>query len=85
MFYFPWMGIGKPESEVTFPISSNIVLLANWRKDVRENYFETKKQAIKEINRRTALNTSRFVYHDRDEYWIPKFIAKENHQLNRLI
>ena len=85
VFYFPWMGIGKPESEVTFPISSNIVLWATWRKDVVENYSEIKKQAIKEINRRTALNATRFVYHARDEDWIPNFIAKNNHKLNRLI
>ncbi len=84
VFYFTWMGIGKPESEVTFPISSNIVLWATWRKDLAENYSEIKKQAIKEINRRTALNATRFVYHAKDEYWIPKFISKNNHQLNRL-
>ena len=85
VFYFTWMGIGKPESEVTFPISSNIVLWATWRKDLAENYSEIKKQAIREINRRTALNATRFVYHAKDEYWIPKFISKDNHQLNRLI
>lgn len=84
VFYFSWMGIGKPESEVTFPISSNIVLWATWRKDLSENYSEINRQAIKEVNRRTALNATRFVYHAKDEYWIPKFISKNNHQLNRL-
>ncbi|MCJ7604053.1 MAG: DUF4238 domain-containing protein [Desulfobulbaceae bacterium] len=85
VFYFTWMGIGKPESEVTFPISSNIVLWATWRKDIEEKYTEIHRQAIKEINRRTATNTTRFVYHARDEYWIPRFIAKKYHALNRLI
>lgn len=85
VFYFTWMGIGKPESEVTFPISSNIVLWATWREDIEEKYSEIKRQAIKEINRRTATNATRFVYHARDESWIPKFISKKNHNLNRLI
>lgn len=85
VFYFMWMGIGKPESEVTFPISSNIVLWATWRKNIEEKYTVIHRQAIKEINRRTATNTTRFVYHARDEYWIPKFIAKKHHALNRLI
>lgn len=84
VFYFKWMGIGKSESEVTFPISSDIVLWATWRKDIEEKYSEINKQALKEINRRTATNATRFVYHARDESWIPKFIAKKNHGLNRL-
>ena len=79
------MGIGRPESEVTFPISSNIVLWATWRKDIVENYSETNKQTIREINRRTALNATRFIYHAEDEYWIPKFLSKKNYQLNKLI
>jgi Protein of unknown function (DUF4238) len=85
VFYFSWMGIGKAESEVTFPISSNIVLWATWRKDIEEQYSETNIQTLKEINRRTAKNSTRFVYHARDESWIPRFISKENHKLNRLI
>lgn len=85
VYYFPWMGIGKPESEVTFPISSDIVLWATWRKDLKEDYSTIKTQGFKEINRRTVLNATRFVYHAKDEYWIQKFICKDNHKLNRLI
>lgn len=84
VFYFTWMGIGKPESEVTFPISSNIVLWATSRKQIEGQYTDTKRQVIKEINRRTALNATRFVYHAKDEYWVQNFICRR-HQLNRLI
>ena len=69
------MGIGKPESEVTFPVSSNIVLWATWRKDIKETYSVIHKQAIKEVNRRTATNTTRFAYHAKEEAWIPKFLT----------
>jgi hypothetical protein len=85
VFYFQWLGIGKPESEVTFPISSNIVLWATWRKDLKQWYSQIKSQAIREINRRTVSNAMRFVYHEKDEYWIPKLINKARHQFNRLI
>jgi len=61
VFYFQGIGVGKPESEITFPISSNIVLWATWRSDIQEGYSQIKNQAIKEINRRTATNATRFI------------------------
>jgi hypothetical protein len=82
VFYFQGIGIGKPESEITFPISSNIVLWATWRSSIQEGYSPIKNQAIKEINRRTATNATRFIYHAKDEDWIPRFINKQEHQLN---
>ena len=82
VFYFQGIGVGKPESEITFPISSNIVLWATRRSDIQEGYSPIKNQAIKEINRRTATNATRFIYHARDEDWIPRFINKQEHQLN---
>lgn len=82
VFYFQGIGVGKPESEITFPISSNIVLWATRRSDIQEGYSPIKNQAIKEINRRTATNATRFIYHARDEDWIPRFINKQEHHLN---
>lgn len=82
VFYFQGIGVGKPESEITFPISSNIVLWGTWRNDIQEGYSPIKNQAIREINRRTATNATRFIYHARDEEWIPRFINKQEHQLN---
>jgi len=84
VFFFDWMGIGRPESEVTFPISSNIVLWLNWRDDLKEGYFKTRSQVFKEVNRRTASNATRFVYHARTEDWIPRFIKKK-HVFQRLV
>lgn len=82
VFYFQGIGVGKQESEITFPISSTIVLWATWKSDIQEGYSPIKNQAIKEINRRTATNATRFIYHARDEDWIPRFINKQEHQLN---
>ena len=85
VFYFQEIGVGKAKSEITFPISSNIVLWATWRSDIQEGYSPIKNQAIKEINRRTATNATRYTYHAKDADWIPRFINKQEHQLNLLV
>jgi len=84
IFFFTDIGIGKPESEVTFPISSSVVLWASWRPNLREGYFPTNKQVVKEINRRTASNATRFVFHCKKEHWILPFVIKGRRQLHRL-
>lgn len=82
VFYFSDLGIGKPESEVTFPISSNITLFLTWRNYI-EGYYPITTQACKEINRRTAFNATRFIYHAKDENWVQD-VAKKNPKLNFL-
>lgn len=84
VFYFTDIGIGNPESEITFPISSKITLWATWRNDLPQDYIQTTKQVVKEINRRTAHNASRYIFHGRDEHWIESFIKKHSWQLHKL-
>lgn len=76
IFYFTNIGINKPKSEVTFPISSYVTLWATWRTNLPEGYITVTNQAVKEINRRTAKNALRYVFHRRDEYWILPFLTK---------
>lgn len=85
VFYFPDIGIGNTYSEITFPISSNITLWATWRSDLKQDYIQTTTQAVQEINRRTASNASKYVFHCRKEHWIEPFIKKGRWQLNRLL
>jgi len=82
VFFFTGIGIGKPQSEVTLPISSHITLLATWKTGLSEGYFHATKQGVKEINRRTASNTTRFVFHCDDEDWILPFVTKNRWQLH---
>lgn len=84
VFYFTCIGIGKRESEITFPISSHVTLWATWRADLAEGYFSTTKQVAKEINRRTASNAGRYVFHCDDEGWVLPFVTKGRWQLHRL-
>lgn len=84
LFYFTSMGIGKPESEVTFPISSSIALWATWRPDLREGYFPTNSQVVKELNRRTCSMATRFIFHSQSEDWVLPLLTKGRWQLNML-
>lgn len=83
VFYFTSIGIGKPESEVTFPISSYIILWATWRTDLPKGYITATNQTVKEINRRTVRNALRYLFHRKDEYWILPFVTKGRWKLNR--
>jgi hypothetical protein len=84
LFFFTGMGIGKPESEVTFPVSSNIALWATWRLDLKEGYFPTNSQTVKELNRRTCSIVTRYVFHSQSEDWVLPLLTKSRWQLNML-
>lgn len=82
VFFFESLGIGKPDSEITFPISNDISLWATWRKNIQDCiYSAIRPHGIREINRRTASNATRYVFHSTNEKWIPTFINKV-HRLN---
>ncbi len=85
LFFFRWMGIGKQQSEVTFPITQNIALWATWRIDVKEGYFPTRPQVAKEINRRTASIAHNYLYSPSSETWIGTLANKKIHRLNRIV
>ena len=84
-FYFTWMGVGKKDSEFSFPISSHILLWATWRADLPRDFIKASSQIVKEMNRRTVHNASRFIFHSRDENWIVPFIKKKSWKLNRIV
>ena len=84
IFYFTHIGIGKPESEVSFPISSHVALWANWRHDLSEGYLPANTQVVKELNRRTVSIATRYIFHSDNEAWIFPFVTKGRWQLNYL-
>ena len=83
IFFFKGMGIGKPESEITFPLSSTITLWATWR-NLKEGYIPAKDACIREINRRTASIATRYVYYSEEAQWVVNLINKKIFRLNRL-
>jgi hypothetical protein len=84
VFYFTNIGIGRPESEVTFPVSSHIALWASRRTDLTEGFFETKQQVVREVNRRTASVATRYVFHSGDEDWVLRLLTQRSWRLNML-
>jgi hypothetical protein len=84
VFFFSDLGIGRAESELSFPISSHVTLWATRRFDLAEGYFPATKAFVKEMNRRIASTTTRYVFHAKEEDWILPFITKKRWRLNRI-
>jgi hypothetical protein len=61
-----------------------VVLWLTWRTDLSEDYFPASSQIVKEMNRRIASRTLRYLYHPIDEHWILPFARKNKFQLHKL-
>nr|WKN39241.1 DUF4238 domain-containing protein [Tunicatimonas sp. TK19036] len=77
------LGNGLTQGELTLPISKNIALWATKinRYPNERSYQLASARRLKEINRRTIHNATRFVYSSAKESWITKIIEKENIQI----
>jgi hypothetical protein len=47
VFFFPSMGLGNTDSELSFPVSSTVVLWGSWRKDLTEGYVPADSQSLR--------------------------------------
>jgi hypothetical protein len=63
-------GLGKNVSELSFPISTNVALVASWHRELKEGFFEATPQVVKELNRRTAHKASRCLYFSQNLEWV---------------
>lgn len=84
LFFFTSIGIGKPISEVLFPIVRNIALWATWKTHLPEGYIKTTSQVVKEMNRRTTSYATRFLFKAKDEDWVLPFVKKVDWKLHLL-
>jgi hypothetical protein len=75
------VGFSKPYSELTFPVSSRVVLVGTYRK-VPQGYFPAPIQLLKEINRRIIASATRFAYSSRNEKWVVTVMGKDLHRFN---
>jgi len=83
IFFFEGLGIGKPESEITFPLSNTVTLWATWR-NLKEGYIPAKETIIREINRRTASAATRYIYYSEEAQWVVNLINKKKFRLNMI-
>ncbi len=82
VFHFERIGIGKPESEISFPISCDIALWATWRTDLPDGFREANQRLVREFNRRTISAASRYVLSSLREQWLVKMMNKPSPRLN---
>jgi hypothetical protein len=75
VYFFPWAGIGRPESELIFPIDQYTAMLATNESFPTGTYFDGNGVSLREINRRTMTNTDRHLIASQPLDWIPKLIA----------
>lgn len=85
VFFFEGIGISNPYSEVTFPVSKDTALWATWRTDLKEGFFQATQKAIEEINRRSVIFASRYVFHCENAPWVTARNNGEEHEFNRLV
>jgi Protein of unknown function (DUF4238) len=84
-YFFEAYGLGKPETEVTFPLSSDLALLASWQ-GPREGLImvQAKPVLVKEVNRRVASGAERFVFYHERRDWVATLADKPRHFLSRI-
>ena len=85
VFFFEGFGLNKPQSEITFPISSSVALAAFGRGGFKEDFVITTTHVVAEINRRTAHSATAEVYHSHAASWVVDVLNKRNRKLNLLI
>ena len=74
---------GLSHGEFTFPIGKKIALWATSRKIYQHDlsYQKAHPRMVKEMNRRTIQNATRFVFSSHDEPWIAGIISKRDVQI----
>ncbi len=75
------VGLNKPYSGLTFPVSSRVILLGTYR-NVRQDYFPATVQLLKEINRRVIATATTYTYSSRNERWVVTVMGKNFHRFN---
>lgn len=85
-FYFSAYGLGRAESELCFPVSSEICLLGNRRLTAdAEKVLIVRQKAVKEMNRRNASGATRFLFYRERAPWIEKIAHKEKPYTSRIL
>lgn len=83
--FFEAFGLGRPESELTFPLCSDLALLGSWRGPRGETFLVKAKPAlVKEVPRRVASSAERFVFHHAKQDWVRLVAENQNPYLSRI-
>ncbi len=84
-FFFKSLGLGNHEVEVSVPLSSRTALHMSYKgKPETTLFIPADSRLVGEINRRTAGEADRFLFHERQEKWIKKLTRVTRPRVNRI-
>jgi hypothetical protein len=81
---FEGLGVGRPDSEFTFPVSKGLALVGEHCRKWGTVFEKPQVQLVKEVNRRVLSNAERFVFSPKREEWIEKVARKTDPFLSRI-
>jgi hypothetical protein len=84
-FFFRGWGIGREESELTFPLSTTHALHGS-RSRAGQNlvFFKATEPMVKEFNRRLASETERLAFYHMRAPWLLKILPRKSQPLNAI-
>lgn len=83
-FFFSGRGLGRSNSELTFPVSRTLAIFGSWSPTRRKNLVIRSSQFVKEANRRLISDATRFVYSQFNRDWIAKVSSKKAPYLSEI-
>jgi len=76
------LGLGLPDSELCFPLSTTRALHACWQGQRGSlTFVRASQQHVKETNRRLASATERFAFYHEKVLWLPQVLSKRHPDL----
>ncbi len=79
VFYTEGIGMAKVQSELMFPLSTRVALWIKHTPLSLDCEFRTGKQfLVREANKRTILNATRYVFYHKKAIWIPKLLSSQH-------
>jgi len=84
-YIFDGYGLGKQESELTFPLATDLALFGSWPgQQTSIIHIQSKQRLVREANDRIASGAERFVFYLREEEWIAKVSDNKKPYLSRI-
>jgi hypothetical protein len=79
--HFPQkLGLKHIKAELSFPISSEVTLVASWQMGRVENFVKATPEIVKKINRRIVGNASREIYFCECHEWAANLLNRSPHE-----
>lgn len=84
VFFSKEIGLANRSAELTFPISTDVALLAFWGKDITCRFEIAKESAVQEINRRTVNFATKYIFYYHPAQWVINLLTKRNLRIRKL-